>query len=560
MWRAALLVLIGLLQPQAGWARSVEKPASSRPNFVIIMFDDMSPRIGAFGDRVAHTPNLDAFARTAIRYPNTFTTSPVCAPSRAALFSGRHQQGIGAQHMRTRGISGLPGHGPVEYDAVPPPEVKWFPELLRGAGYYTINVGKTDYQIGNPATIWDVNAMDADWRKRPDDQPFLAFINLQRTHESFLWPQDMRSDNALIMRLVQRNRAMLAGQTHRTDPARVHVPAYLPDHPVIRAEIARVYDNITLEDESVGRIVAALKQDGDFDNTVIIVTADHGDGLPRVKRAIYDAGLRVPLMVRLPGAIAANSRRDELISFVDLAPTILSLAGLTPPRWMQGQAFLGPAKAAPNRYVFAGADRFDEVPEWQRTAIDGRYQYVRNLAPAQPFFRRLAFRDVLPSMQALWRMQGDGSLPPDVAQYFTAPRLAEELYDLRRDPDTVRNLASDPQHGRILRRMRAQYERWTRAIGDDSRLDERAMVARMWRGSTQPVTAMPTITLAGSKGKREARISSRSPGASIRYRIGDGSWRLYTRPVSISEGAVIEASAVRYGFTESSAARLIVAD
>jgi hypothetical protein len=264
------------------------------------MFDDLSPRIGAFGDTLARTPNLDRLAGEGIRYPNTFVTGPVCAPSRAALFSGRHQQTITAQHMRTSGVPGLPGGGPIEYLAVPPPQVKWLPELMRRAGYFTINVGKTDYQIGDPFTIWDVNARDADWRKRPKDRPFFAFINLSRTHESYIWPEDLKSSNPLVQRVVQRNRQDLQGKPRLTDPAKVRVPAFLPDTPVVRADIARLYDNLAFDEREVGRIMQALKEDGVLENTVVIATSDHGDGLPRMKRAIYDAGLRVPLIVRLP--------------------------------------------------------------------------------------------------------------------------------------------------------------------------------------------------------------------------------------------------------------------
>ena len=201
-----LTAALALLPAVAVSGDLVAAARPARPNFVVIMFDDMSPRIGAFGDRLARTPNIDAVAQEGIRYPNTFVTAPVCAPSRAALFSGRHQQTITAQHMRTKGAAGLPGGGPIDYEAVPPAQVKWLPELLRARGYFTINVGKTDYQIGDPFTIWDVNAPQADWRKRPKDKHFFAFINLQRTHESYTWPDDLESPNPLVRRVVARNR------------------------------------------------------------------------------------------------------------------------------------------------------------------------------------------------------------------------------------------------------------------------------------------------------------------------------------------------------------------
>jgi arylsulfatase A-like enzyme len=525
------------------------------------MFDDLSPRIGAFGDTLARTPNLDQLAREGIRYRNTFVTGPVCAPSRAALFSGRYQQTITAQHMRTNGVPGLPGGGPIEYLAVPPPQVKWLPELMRRAGYYTINVGKTDYQIGDPFTIWDVNARDADWRKRPKDKPFLAFINLNRTHESYIWPESLKSSSPLVQRVVQRNQQDLKGKPHLTDPAKVRVPAFLPDTPIVRADIARVYDNLAFDEREVGRIMQALKDDGVLENTIVIATSDHGDGLPRMKRAIYDAGLRVPLIVRLPRSQHAGTERRQLVSFIDIAPTILSLARLPVPEWMQGRVFLGPRTAGPNRYVYAAADRFDEVPEWQRSVHDGRYQYIRNLRPGLPFMRPLAFRDVMPTMQEMWRLHRAGQLPPQVEQYFVAPRPAEELYELGSDPDTVRNIASDPKQSSVLQRLRAVYSSWTRRLGDDSARPELQMIQRIWPDLKQPETAAPVISVVRKGRVNHLKLASPTEGASLGYRLDPQSpWRLYTRPVPLPPNVRIEAKAIRYGYAESRLVSLSTGD
>ena len=548
---AALLLLPGALL--SGDLAAAAKPP--RPNIVIIMFDDLSPRIGALGDPIAHTPNIDAVAREGIRYPNTFVTAPVCAPSRAALFSGRYQQTITAQHMRTKGQAGLPGGGPIEYEAVPPAPVKWLPEILRGAGYYTINVGKTDYQIGDPFTIWDVNERQADWRKRPKDKPFFAFINLHRTHESYIWPEDLKSDSPLVKQVVARNRLELARKPRLTDPANVRVPAYLPDTPAVRADIARVYDNIAFDERDVGTIMAALKADGVLDNTLVLITGDHGDGLPRMKRAIYDAGLRVPLIVRLPDGRYADTERKQLISFVDVAPTVLTVAGVPVPKWMHGKPFLG-ATASKNRYVYAGADRFDEVPEWQRSVHDGRFQYIRNLRADVPFFRPLAFRDVLPTMQDMWRLHREGRLTPSVEQYFVAPKASEELYDLKSDPDTVRNIAGDPSYRRKLVELRRAYERWTARVGDDSQVPERTMIERIWPGMKQPLTGAPSVEIKrrGSQHLLVARPTT--DGSSIGYRLApDGPWQLYTRPVSLPDDSRVEVKAIRYGYAESAVVR-----
>jgi arylsulfatase A-like enzyme len=530
--RAALTILAVLMMALCAPA-AAGGPAP--PNIVVIMFDDLSPRIGAFGDPLARTPNLDALAKEAIRFPNTFVTAPVCAPSRAALFSGRHQQTLSAQHMRTRGAAGLPGGGPISYDATPPPEAKWFPELLRRAGYFTVNVGKTDYQVGEPFTVWDASGA-VDWRALPKDRPFFAFLNLARTHESYIWPETTDSTDPVARRVAERNRVELAAKPRLTDPAEVRVPAFLPDTPVVRADIARLYDNLAYEERRVGEIMATLRESGELERTVVIVSADHGDGLPRMKRAIHATGLRVPMMVRLPG---------------DLAPTLLALAGEPIPKGMQGRPFLGPGAKA-NTRVYAGADRFDETQEHQRAVIDGRFQYIRNYRRELPQLQPLAFRDNLPTMQEIWRLKAEGRLTPAVAQWL-GPKPAEELYDLAADPDQVRNLAADPAHAGHLARLRRDLDRWIARVGDMSDRPEIEMVEAIWPGRIQPKTAAPVARPA----RDGVALTSETPGASIGWRpTGETAWRLYVRPIQLAPGAVVEAKAIRYGYAESPVARL----
>src|SRR6266498_4886920 len=177
-------ILVGLAPPAVGQTTS---GVSARPNIVWISNEDMSPRLGAYGDPLARTPNLDRLAKASIRFTNAFTTAPVCAPSRAAIITGMHQNAIGAQHMRTTEdrVPELPG----PYLAVPPFYVKAFPEYLRAAGYFTSNRAKTDYQFGVPFTIWDDLGPNAHWRDRPDKtQPFFSVFNLELTHESQIFP------------------------------------------------------------------------------------------------------------------------------------------------------------------------------------------------------------------------------------------------------------------------------------------------------------------------------------------------------------------------------------
>ncbi len=528
----------------------VDAPQSSRPNIVLIVFEDLSPRWGAFGDEIARTPSIDALAQQSVRFPNTFTTAGVCAPSRSALITGVHQQTLGTHQMRTNSpVPGMTGGGPIEYEAVPPPEVKAFPELLRTAGYYTSNNVKTDYQFGDPFTIWDANAPDADWRGRADGQPFFAMINIYETHESYIWPEDRESDNPLLNAVTQRNQRDLAGKERLTDPADVEVPPYLPDTPVVRRDIATHYDNIAFAERKVGEIVARLDADGLLDDTIIIVTTDHGDGLPRMKRTLYDSGLQVPLMVRFPDERRAGEVDTRLVSFVDLAPTILDWAGVNRPSFVQGRNFVSGAQ---REYVFAAADRHDSVEGRVKAARDDRFKYIRNYRPELAILRPLAFRDAQPAMQEFWRVAGEGALPPAAQRLINAPSAAEELYDTQADPDEINNLADDPAYQEVLIHMRAATDAWIKRTGDLSAIPEAEMIEAMWPGMVQPVTAAPSISVQDGR----VTLTSATQGASIAYAFGEDEpspGTVYSGPFDANAGAVVTAKAIRYGYAPSEA-------
>ena len=521
-----------------------------RPNILFVVFEDMSPRIRAYGDSVATTPVLDAFAAESVRYTRVFTTAGVCAPSRSALITGVHQQTLGTQYMRTRSeVPGIPPGGPINYDAVPPASVKAFPELLRGAGYYTTNNGKTDYQFGEPFTIWDEQSTNYPWGGRAEGQPFFAMVNIMTTHESYLWPTDKPSDNPLIEYVRQRNLRDLAGKMQVTDTANVEVPPYLPDTPSVRADIARQYDNIHFSEAQLAGLLDQLEADGLADSTIVIVTTDHGDGLPRMKRSIYDSGILVPMMVRYPDGWGAGSVNEELVSFVDLAPTFLSLAGVNPPDYIQGRVLFGAGRQAEPEYIYAAMDRHDEVPDRLRAVRDRRWKYIRNYQPDHPFFRHLAFRDVLPSMQAIWQAKADGTMPPELAQYFESSRPEEELYDTETDPDEVVNLAANADNQETLLRLRAAHEAFMSRAGDLSEISESEMVAQMWPGFEQPVTATPEIMVEG----KTVTASSATEGSSIGYRNvdGEGPWHVYNGPFEAVPGTELIFKAQRYGYAES---------
>jgi len=552
-----ILLLSACGEPQR--ANTPQEPATdTRPNIVFMVVEDLSPRFGAYGDPVAATPNIDRLAAEGITYTQVFTAAGVCAPSRAALITGVHQQALGAQHMRTSSF-GRERSGPLgsfrsdgfPYATVPPPDVKAFPELLRANGYYTTNNSKTDYQFGQPFTIWDENGPQADWSHAPPGQPFFAMYSQNLTHESRLFIPDYATATDDAPGRAREHAERLAALDARTDPAAVAVPAFLPDTPLVRREIAQHYDNIGLLDEWVGEQIERLERAGVLDNTIVVFTTDHGDGFPRGKRFIYDSGLHVPLIVRYPDGRKAGMVDDRLVSFVDLAPYFLETTGAEVPPFVQGRNVFDDATPQ-RRYVFAARDRLDEHPERSRAVRDERYKYLRNEMPDRPLIAPLYFRENLVSMQEIRRLADEGALPERLSHYFATPRPAEELYDTEADPYELENLAADPAHRDTLVRMRAALDEWLERTGEVGRDGERAMALAMWPDGEQPVTAAPVATLAEADGIRTVALSSLTKGASIAYRFRDeDGWRLYTDALRLPQGATIEAKAVRYGYAES---------
>lgn len=502
--------------------------ATERPNIVWIVSEDMNFEVGAFGDPVAQTPRLDQLASEGVRYTNVFATSGVCGPSRAALITGMYQTSIGAHHMRS--IRG-------GYQPVPPAEVKTFTEILRAAGYYTSNLGKTDYQFSGPigdAPITNWDEPNGIWRGRADRQPFFAYITLLVTHESFLF----------------------GSRDPETDPAGLSVPPYYPDTPTVRRDFARLYDNVAAMDAGVGRILDMLEEDGVADETMVFFFPDNGRGFPRDKRWIYDGGIHEPLIIRWPDGRGAGATSDRLISFVDLPATVLSLAGVAIPDSMEGQAFLGPQATAERDYVFAAADRHDEATDRIRAVRDKRYKYLRNYQPDTPYGQNLEFRNNLATMQEIFRLHDEGELFPPADWYYRATKPVEELYDTMVDPFEIDNRAADPALQDVLESMRAAHFDWVERTGDLGAVPESELAERFWPGGVQPVTEAPVIEPPGGEFSGSATVSISSPteGASIAYTFDpsdDPAWQLYVEPLRVVVGGTLRARAVRYGFAES---------
>lgn len=398
---------------------------AARPNILWITSEDHGPHMGCYGDTYATTPNVDALAKRGMLYTHCWSNAPVCAPARTTIITGMYPTSLGAEHMRSM---------------VPfPAGKKMFPQFLREAGWYCTNNSKEDYNIAKPGQVWDESSKNAHWKNRAAGQPFFAVFNSLKSHESQIRTRPHK-------------------QVH--DPAKVRVPAYHPDTPEVRQDWAQYYDQVTEADADAGKLLAELEKDGLSEDTIVFYYADHGSGMPRSKRWPYNSGLQVPLVVFIPEKFAAlrppeyqaGGKSDRLVSFVDLAPTMLSLIGVQPPDWMQGHAFLGKFITEPQPFLHGFRGRMDERLDLVRSVTDGRYVYVRNYMPHLIYGQHLNYMWQTPTTRVWEQLHKEGKLNA-MQDKFWNPKPPEELFDLQSDPDEVVNLAGSKEHAEIKEKL-----------------------------------------------------------------------------------------------------------
>jgi len=511
-------------------------PREQRLNILWITCEDMSPHLESYGDSTVKTPNISRLAREGVRYSQVYSTSGVCAPSRSALITGMYPTSIGTNNMRT--LQGLSPAVPY-YSAVLPPHVKTHSEYLRASGYYCTNNEKTDYQFENPVSAWDDCSKTAHWRNGPKDKPFFSIFNFTITHESQLW---LRNDEPML-----------------ADPKRIRIPPIYPDTEIVRKDMARNYTNIIRMDEMVGKVLKELEDDGLLDKTIIFFYSDHGSGLPFYKRELYDRGLRVPLIVRYPDKAMAGTWNDELISFVDMAPTLLSVAGCKIPSHMQGLAFLGDQKVkTPRSYIFAARDRMDSEYDMVRAVKDKRYKYIRNYQPQKPLMQNIQYRLNIDMMKELLALEQTGKLNDIQRLWFKKTKAVEELYDTETDPFELQNLAGNSSYSAKLKELREVHEDWERSTQDVGFTPEKEMYLSMWPNGIQPQTKNVSIDL----DRKTYRVTLRceDPGASIVYKTSksEKGWQLYTGSVLVKEKSELVATAIRYGYKQSGESVLVI--
>ena len=469
-----------LAMAQAMRASAAEATPPRKPNFLWLIGDDAGPALGCYGTKEVWTPNLDRLAAEGARYTHFYTTAPVCSPSRSAFMTGMYQTTIGAHNHRSHRGDGFQL----------PAGVRVLTEWFRDAGYYTANIvtlpeevggrgtGKTDWNFTPPAKPFDTNQ----WSDLAAHQPFFAQINFKEPHRKFTSPK-------------------------RADPAKVEIPPYYPDHPTTREDMAAYLDCMTELDGKAGRVLAQLDKDGLADNTVVIFFGDNGECHVRGKQFVYEEGLHVPLIIRWPKGLPApahykaGSVDERLLVAIDLAPTMLDLAGAKIPEKMEGRPFMGDHAGPPREYVFGARDRCDETVFRLRTVRDARYRYIRNFTPDRPFLQKNDYKErSYPVWNLLKELNAAGKLTPP-QEFLCAPTMPEEeLYDLQTDPHEIANLAKSPEHQETLKRLRAALEKWIEETNDQGKTLEPPEVAAR-QGQTK--AAAPGD--APAKAKRKAK-------------------------------------------------------
>jgi len=429
--------------------------ADRRPNVLWITSEDTGPHLGVYGDRFADTPNLDRLAAKGMIYLNAWSNAPVCAPARTTIISGVYPPCTGSEHMRS--MTRLPEG------------MKMYPQYLRQSGYYCTNNSKEDYNLRKPGKVWDDSSGKGHWRNRRPGQPFFAIFNFTESHESQI-----------------RTRP----HTPVHDPAKVRVPAYHPDTPEVRRDWAQYYDKVTEIDARAGRVLRQLEADGLADETIVFYYGDHGSGMPRSKRWPYNSGLNVPLIVFVPEKFkhlapkqyVPGGKSDRLVGFIDLAPTLLSIAGIEPPAFMQGHAFMGRYEAPEQPYAYGFRGRMDERYDMVRSVRDKRYVYVRNYMPHKIYGQHVSYMFETPTTQVWKRLYDAGELAPPQT-FFWQTKPPEELYDLQNDPDEVHNLAGSAEHQQILTRLRQAQQDLAMEIRDVGFLPEGEIHSRSERST-----------------------------------------------------------------------------
>ena len=425
-----------------------------KPNILWIVTEDNSLHyMNLYTKGGAEMPNISSLASEGIVFNNAFSNAPVCSVARSTIITGVYSPRIGTQYHRRMSLVKLPD------------DVKPLPVYLKEAGYYTSNNSKEDYNFIKDGEIWDESSGKASYKNRKKGQPFFHVQNFHNTHEGQLHFDQEHLENAL--------------KTNNLDSVKPF--PYHPDTPTFRYTQSLYHNHHKDVDKEIGKFIKKLEDENLLDNTIIFYYADHGGVLPRSKGYIYESGLNVPLVVRVPekfkklSPFKAGSRTSTFVEFVDLVPTVLSLAGIEIPRSIDGKPFLGKKlkknKLEKQNITFGYADRFDEKYDLVRSVRVGKYKYIRNYQPFNVDGLYNYYRYKMLAYKEWYKLFQDGKLNEVQGQFFK-PRAPEALYNIEEDPHEIKNLAKDKNYIEILLDLRTKLNDHLVSINDLSFIPE----------------------------------------------------------------------------------------
>ncbi|WP_111707609.1 sulfatase-like hydrolase/transferase [Lutibacter citreus] len=436
-----------------------QNKAEKKPNILWITTEDISPHFGCYDDEYAYTPTIDKMAKEGVLYSNAYASASVCTPARSSIITGKYASSLGTQHLRA--------HTTLSKD------VKCFSEDLRESGYYCLNFNKKDYNFSAPEA-WDYDGFAPydslvvnNLANLPKDKPFFCVFNMFLTHQS-----QTRYDKFQLHTI----NSLLPPEARHT-PDNVPVPSYYPNTPKVRENLAALHTQITIMDMWMNEILKQLEESGLAENTIVFFYSDHGDGLPRHKRWLYDSGTKVPFIIKFPkkyqylSGVKPGEEKSDLINFVDLAPTMLSITGCEIPENLPGKVFLG-AEREKRDYTFSIKDRIGENIDFSRSVSDGRYQYNRNFMHNKARMPWCEYSEPTPIRIELRKLDRADKLNEQTGWLMQKSKPIEEFYDIQNDPYQMKNLVNDPQYHKKMEEMKSILFDWMIANRDLSLIPE----------------------------------------------------------------------------------------
>ena len=397
--------------------------AQQKPNIIWLVCEDQSLFFSPYGDNTAFTPNINNLAKDGVVYDNCFTPSPVCSPSRSSIITGTYPTTLGTHNMRAfKKILNekINKHNQLPfYSSKPKKNCQFFTEILRKNGYYCSNNSKEDYNMLTSPLAWDESSNKGHWRNRENNQPFFSVFNFSVTHESKLWTRDMNFNKD------EQNSILL--------------PPTFPEIENIKKDFLTNYKNIERLDEKIGQIINQLKEDGLYDNTIIFFYSDHGGPFPRYKRSIYDTGIKCPLIIKWIDKKEIK-RNNQMISFIDFAPTILDVVELKPTNFMEGVSFYNKEE---RQYIFAATDRFDETITKRRCIRNKNFKLIINYDTTLPVYKPIEYRTQMATMKILDSLNRINQNNKSFERWYNPTQSKFELYNINIDPYEQNNLYFD---------------------------------------------------------------------------------------------------------------------